>query len=245
MPISPTDIRDWTIYKITSPSNRVYVGKTVDYVARLRNYKSLQLKRQDLIMRSLFKYGFKAHTFDIIDTFKGTGEYCEDKEMFWIRSYMSNICKYPEQKGMNMTDGGEGILGLKRSEEYKESCRQRNLGKKNSEHQKEVARKTITGNTYRLGVKQSAEEKEKRNSKLRGQTRTPEQRQRYKEAQVSKRGRVIIVYDSNTGVTSECRSFSECSEFVGMHKETIRRSLNGKLLIEPNIKNRRYTFKYK
>ena len=41
----------------------------------------------------------------------------DGKEMFWIRSYMSNKNKYPEQNGLNLTDGGEGRINAKMSED--------------------------------------------------------------------------------------------------------------------------------
>ena len=36
--------------------------------------------------------------------------YANGKEIFWIRSYMSNYSKWPEMRGLNLTDGGKERL---------------------------------------------------------------------------------------------------------------------------------------
>jgi hypothetical protein len=41
------------------------------------------------------------------------------KEIFWIKSYMSNCVKYPEMRGLNLTDGGQGTIGYKATDELR------------------------------------------------------------------------------------------------------------------------------
>lgn len=55
------------IYKITSPTNRVYIGQSINIKDRLRFYKNLKCKGQPKIYRSLVKYGPKNHKFEIIE----------------------------------------------------------------------------------------------------------------------------------------------------------------------------------
>lgn len=55
------------IYKITSPTGKVYIGQSVNLKKRINQYKNLNCKRQPLIYRSLLKYGVDAHTFEIIE----------------------------------------------------------------------------------------------------------------------------------------------------------------------------------
>lgn len=113
------DIRDWVIYKITNPTGRVYIGKTTNYKKRVGDYRNINCKNQKLVYHSLLKYGFESHRVEVIDTFYSDNTYANDKEMFWVRSYMSNLYKFPHQSGMNLTDGGDGKLGHKHSEETK------------------------------------------------------------------------------------------------------------------------------
>ncbi len=53
------------IYKITSPTGKVYVGQSKDMVSRERDYANLCCKEQILIYNSLLKYGWDAHKWDI------------------------------------------------------------------------------------------------------------------------------------------------------------------------------------
>lgn len=54
------------IYKITSPTNRVYIGQSVDIKKRWGDYKCLDCKSQTALYNSLLKYGVENHTFKII-----------------------------------------------------------------------------------------------------------------------------------------------------------------------------------
>lgn len=56
------------IYKITSPSGKVYVGSTIrkNIEHRWVSYKSLRCKQQRKIYHSLKKYGVDSHKFEVI-----------------------------------------------------------------------------------------------------------------------------------------------------------------------------------
>jgi len=110
---SPNDIREWVIYKITNPNGNTYIGKSHDFKRRLSNYKHINksVHRQKIIYNSLIKYGSENHTFTVIDTFNSNLSFANGKEMFWIRTNMSNLSKWRDGKGMNLTDGGDGCIG--------------------------------------------------------------------------------------------------------------------------------------
>lgn len=110
-----TEIRDWIIYKITNPNGSYYIGKTCNYKSRIGLYKSMgkAVKTQPMIYNSLVKYGFDNHKIEILDKLKTNNAGAGDKEMFWIRTFMSNVTKWRDGKGMNLSDGGEGTLGAK------------------------------------------------------------------------------------------------------------------------------------
>lgn len=125
-----TEIRGWSIYRFISPSQRAYIGLTSDVNKRLSVYRSNATSRQTLIFNSIKKYGYDSHRFDIIESFMGDFNYAADKEMFWIRSCMSNKNKFPEQNGLNLTNGGDGTAGYKHTPEQVERNRQSKIGKK-------------------------------------------------------------------------------------------------------------------
>jgi len=56
------------IYKVTSPSNRVYIGQSVNIERRLKRYKSLSIKtkQQTKLWRSLIKHTTFKHESKII-----------------------------------------------------------------------------------------------------------------------------------------------------------------------------------
>jgi group I intron endonuclease len=54
------------IYKITSPSGKVYIGQAIDISKRWNDYKNLNCKGQRKLFNSLNYYGVNSHTFEII-----------------------------------------------------------------------------------------------------------------------------------------------------------------------------------
>lgn len=70
------------IYKITSPSGKVYVGQSIDIEKRFREYRSLRnCKHQPRIYRSLLKYGSSAHVFKILE--ECAYEDLNNRERYW------------------------------------------------------------------------------------------------------------------------------------------------------------------
>lgn len=125
------EVRNWWVYRMVSSSNRTYIGVTSNLIKRRSAYRVKRHdKDQPVISRSILKYGFDAHNFTVIDSFEGNTSYALGKEMFWIRTYMSNRSKFPEINGLNITDGGEGSFGAKRTIEQKKAQSIRTKGKK-------------------------------------------------------------------------------------------------------------------
>lgn len=55
------------IYKITNPEGKVYVGQSVNIEERFKAYKRGNSMEQYLLFRSLIKYGYINHTFEILE----------------------------------------------------------------------------------------------------------------------------------------------------------------------------------
>lgn len=92
------------IYKITSPTNRIYVGKTKRPKIRVWEYRWRSKKRKSIVHDSIKGYGWEAHKFEIIE--EVADELLNDREIFWIKELNSFYLDNP--MGMNMTRGGEG-----------------------------------------------------------------------------------------------------------------------------------------
>jgi group I intron endonuclease len=69
------------IYKITSPSGRIYIGQSIDIEKRYVYYKALVCKSQPKLYRSFLKYGFENHLFETIENC--TIEQLNDRERYW------------------------------------------------------------------------------------------------------------------------------------------------------------------
>ena len=55
------------IYKITSPTGKVYVGQSIDIPRRFREYINLKCSQQPKLYNSLKKYGPQNHLFEILE----------------------------------------------------------------------------------------------------------------------------------------------------------------------------------
>ncbi len=102
------------IYKITSPSGKIYVGKSDNIHKAWRNrYKNYNCENQRLIYRSLKKYGWEKHTFEIIEVCQSN--HLNYYEIYYIWFYET----YRTPHGMNLTVGGEGSKGCRWNEEQR------------------------------------------------------------------------------------------------------------------------------
>lgn len=74
------------IYKITSPSGKIYVGQSVNIEKRFRQYESMtNMKSQTRLVRSFKKYGSKNHVFGIIEECKLSE--LNQRERYWQEHY--------------------------------------------------------------------------------------------------------------------------------------------------------------
>lgn len=73
------------IYKITSPSGRIYIGQSVDLENRQKVYSKLKCKLQIRLYSSLLKYGWVNHKFEIIE--ECSVEIINDRERYWQEFY--------------------------------------------------------------------------------------------------------------------------------------------------------------
>jgi hypothetical protein len=110
------------IYKITSPSNKIYIGKTINLKARQNRYKNLHCKGQAKLYRSLRKYGWEKHKFEIIE--ECLQPELDNKEKYYIDLFNTFNSEY----GLNLKEGGQGG---KMSDETKKKISESNKGKKN------------------------------------------------------------------------------------------------------------------
>lgn len=83
------------IYKITSPSGKVYIGQSVDVKRRFNTYKIIdRSKGQVRLYRSFLKHGIENHVFEII-------EECLEFELNDKERYYQDLYSVLSNKGLN------------------------------------------------------------------------------------------------------------------------------------------------
>lgn len=139
------------IYKITSPTNKVYIGQSWDIKARVGKYEGLHCSRQPKIYASLVKYGWSNHLFEIVHELPKdvTQEVLDNYEMLYMATYKNCGVEL-----MNLTDGGS--YG-KPSEETKAKMSNVRKGMKFSKSHIENMRVSKIGNKNMLGKRHTKE----------------------------------------------------------------------------------------
>ena len=144
------------IYKITSPSGKIYIGQTTNYSKRHNAYKNHKCKLQPKLFASIEKYGFINHTIQIVKE-------CQVEDLNYYERYYQEYYEsvldglnlrytattdksgfMSEESKKRMSDSGKGkiiteewrknlsIAGTNRkhTEEEKQKISQANKGKK-------------------------------------------------------------------------------------------------------------------
>ena len=73
------------IYKIISPTGKIYIGQSVNIERRFKEYKTFQCKQQPKIYNSLKKYGPENHIFEILK--ECSIEQLTEQEIYWKQYY--------------------------------------------------------------------------------------------------------------------------------------------------------------
>ena len=119
--------KKFCVYVHLFPNGKRYIGITSKR-PKARWESGTGYKEGSPIRNAINKYGWD--NIEHIILFEGlTQEEACDKEIELIAKYKTNIYRYGNEYGYNMTDGGEGTVGHKLSEENIEKMRQRLLGK--------------------------------------------------------------------------------------------------------------------
>jgi len=147
------------IYKITNPSQRVYIGQSSNIEKRFEQYKKLQhsVSKQIKLYRSFLKHGIDNHVFEILETC--SLEDLNIKERYW-QDHFDVL-----NSGLNclLTGTDENLKIL--SSEIKDKIKKSRTGKK---HTQDTCGKISSSNK---GREHSAETRDKIRKTLKGRVR--------------------------------------------------------------------------
>lgn len=232
------------IYKITSPTKRIYIGSTISKLRdRIAHYKRLACKTQIRLYNSLLKHGFENHTIEVVETCEAINR--NFRETFWGMQFDTLgenglnclLPKYEEYGGVsektrerhrNKIFTADHINNLKKAranvppmtQETKNKISEKNKGNKsrtgfkNSEKQKEA-----TGKAHR-GKKITEEAKAKKKATV--ESRPPTQNEIRNRLNPIK---AKLVFNLETGIYYN--SAVEAEKLSTYKKDQLRQMLNG------------------
>lgn len=232
------------IYKITSPTEKIYIGQSVDIERRFKVYKRLESKMQRRLYASLVKYGYEEHTFEIIEkidiSLVNTDEkILNERERFWQDEY-----EVLGEKGLNCRLTETNDKSCITSEETKNKIRIANTGKKQPKEQIEKRNQKMIGRHLR------EETKKKIGAANKGKRRTEYDKKRQIIRQTGS-GRIIQQYSlEGTLIKESIRNvFMEdgfemsqisrcCTGKANTHKEFVWKYKDDDSFVFPTFENK-------
>lgn len=209
------------VYKITSPSGKIYIGSTNNLKKRINFYKNLNCKRQPKLYNSLNKYRFENHTVEIIET-------CEISILHNREHYWGMIYDVLSNKGLNLALPASNSKYPVMTEECRKKLSSANKGKKLS---KETRLKISISNKGKKRVF-SLEHRKRISEGKKGTKYSDEHRARMSESQKLRRFNETIksksskiVLDMSTGVYYE--TLNEASLAMNLTKRYLSKMLTG------------------
>lgn len=227
------------IYKITSPSWKIYIGETINFQKRFLRYKGLQCKKQYKLYNSFLKYGVENHIFEII-------EECEVDDLKCRERYWQDEYDVLSDNGMNLTLTSCGDKKMIHSDESKikiyntKKDRGQFLPENNPMYGKKHSQETINKISIAIGDRYEGDKnpmygKFGKDHPAFGTKRDVKYLEKRKGLhKYGKNPNSKIVIDMETGIFYE--SASEIADLLNINKYTFRARLNGSLINNTNFK---------
>lgn len=192
------------LYCFTSPSNKKYIGITTRPNQRYDEHKRHSKTMDTYFYRAIRKYGFDKFDYSVLkqvnaNTKKELWDKLTQLEIDYIDKYNTNNAKY----GYNTTDGGDGVIGYKFTDEDRlkvsKGLKGKLSGAKNPRYNKPG---TFTGKQHtkearekmseaHKGKKLTEEHKAKIRKAVKGQKHTKDSRNKMVKVQTELRGKAV------------------------------------------------------
>ena len=114
------------IYKITTPSNYVYIGQSMNIKKRWNDHKWPNKKAVSLISRSVKKHGYKNHSFEMVHELPSD---IDKKILSVYESFYMNAYREAGFKVINIADARGSNFGYVPSEKTRKEHSERLKGK--------------------------------------------------------------------------------------------------------------------
>jgi group I intron endonuclease len=204
------------IYKITSPTGRIYIGQSCDVFRRFAQYKRMNCKMQPKLYASFKKYGVIDHEFEVLET--STVDRLSELETYYITKYGAHL------EG-HLNCRMDGIVNY-HSDETKNKIREKLKGNKNTLGKKLNPTQIAALKKSNINRKLSPESIEKIRIGNIGRKMTEEERRKMSEG---KRGKIYsrykLVVNTETGIFYD--TIKEAANATSYKETCLARMLRG------------------
>lgn len=194
------------IYKICSPSDKVYIGQSINIEKRFRYYNTniKTLKQQRKLNLSFQKYTPQNHIFEVIE--ECSIELLDEREIYWIEYYDAI------NNGLNIAPGGRG------------GSRLLNIGK--THKQDTIDKMKKWWDEHKEPRPQDVIDKIKETKRNNPRITTDEHRLKYRETAPNKK--TVIQYSLDNKYIAEYKSINEAARVIDGSKDGISFCCNGR-----------------
>lgn len=134
--MSASNKRKWIIYMYTFPNGKRYIGKTSTSLKERQGGSNWSgYSHCSVLMKAVRKYGIENIIQEVLFESEMTDEYSSRLEQMCILLFKTNCRRFKKpQYGYNTTDGGEGTIGHRHTEESKRKMSKSKKGKMTGEN---------------------------------------------------------------------------------------------------------------
>jgi len=216
------------VYKITNPKGKIYVGSTINWASRLRQYNLLKCKSQIKLYNSLKKYGPKSHLFEVITECSIT----EMRSMEATYGHFYNVLDKVSGLNCNLPKIGDVFSGVSEETRKKQSnskkgkysgCLNPFFNKTHTPDARSILSQKSIGNKKWLGKKHNEISKEKIRLHRKGKFLAEQNYNFGNRGESNPLSRIIL----NTQTGLFYFGTRETAEFFGFNRNTFAHKLGG------------------
>ena len=205
------------IYKITSPSKRVYIGQSINIEKRFANYSKIyNCNNQTKLYNSFKKYGVENHSFEVVIE-------CKESQLNELERYYQDLYNVIHPKhGLNckLTKSSDEKVVL--SEETKKKISEKAKNREVPEHVKEMLRTNFLGRKH---TEASLEKMRKNNARANLGKKASDETRR-KISMNNNNSKLVINIQSGIFYNS----IKEAASYTDFKYDYIKTNLNGTTL---------------
>lgn len=209
------------IYKITSPTGKIYIGQSNNIKLRFAAYKRISCEKQPKLFNSLLKYGFLNHKFEII-------EQCEISELNDKERYYQDLFNATGKNGLNCQLTKTKDQNGRHSEETKLKIGLKSKGRNHKESTKlkiSISQKgKIVSSITRLKLSIATKNQSSESLIKKSISNTGKKRSEYSKSIMNANKRALIL-NIETGIFYE--GIKSAAHIMGMKTNTLKCKLNG------------------